>query len=357
MVQNGPQSKAPYEYNGNNNNNNNNNNVEYVQQQMPPPPTPPPMGNMIHISPSSSQQGSQPQPQTYRKHVNFESDYYGPGSFNEVPSIFNKPNIYHGYELSHQQQQQQQMPQQNGYPQEQEHYHSNKIHDVHVKPLYGKDATKKLRELGINENEFYGTVNKILQKSRPMDNKPNNHFKTSSSRMPSLLPSYLPKVNLYRAPPKNRQRHFNKGMNKNHYFHNNMIAEDFEMKFLKDELPQGASYNPRDVGLDESVLAQIHLLDSGIGGYRFPGPISNSQPTHHHRSLFRKPSVPYKKSNVAAATNNGNGPHAMNSIIMPFIHPSPNAQQHNSNRSPYSTSSITRNKGFYPVYGYRGVSG
>nr|XP_027206355.1 uncharacterized protein DDB_G0283357-like isoform X1 [Dermatophagoides pteronyssinus] len=363
IIQNSQQSKAPYEYNANNNNNN----VEYIrqqqqQQQMPQQPQPS-MGNMIQISPSSPSQGSMSQQQSYRQNINYESGYHGPGTFNEIPSIFDKSNIQHEYsELSgpssHQHQQMSQQQNGGGGYQEHEHFHVNKIHDVHVKPLWGKDATKKLRELGINENEFYGTVNKIIQKSRPGDNNNNkpNHFE--SSRMP-LLPSYLPKVNLYRSPPKNRQRHFNK--NKNRYFHNNnnqnnMIAEDFEMKFLKDELPPGASYNPRDVGLDESVLAQIHLLDSGIGGYRFPGPMSNSQPSSsssNYRSLFRKPSMPYKKSNTPSSTISGNGPHAMNSIIMPFIHPSPNGQHHHHhhhNRSP------SRNKGFYPVYGYRAAA-
>ncbi|KAH9497533.1 hypothetical protein DERF_013512 [Dermatophagoides farinae] len=356
MVQNGPQSKAPYEYNANNN-------VEYVQQPLPSPQ--PQMGNMIQITPSSPQQGSQSMPpsqqskQTFRQNLNFESEYHGPGSFNEPPSIFDTPNIHHNYlPLSAPSSHQQQMSTQNGggYPQEHEHFHVNKIHDIHVKPLYGKDATKKLRELGINEDEFYGTVNKILQKSRPMG-KPNKHFETSSSRMP-LLPPYLPKVNLYRAPPKNRPRPFgNNGRKKNRFYHNNLIAEDIELKFLKDELPPGASYNPRDVGLDESVLAQLHLLDSGIGGYRFPGPMSNGQHSHH-RPLFRKPSVPYKKSNAAASSSGssgGSGPHAMNSMIMPFIYQSSNAQ-HNTNRSPHSTSSITRNKGFYPAYGYRAAA-
>ena len=52
-------------------------------------------------------------------------------------------------------------------------------------------------------------------------------------------------------------------------------------------MPPGASYNPRDVGLDETVLAQIHMLDSGIGGYRYPTSASAGSSSFGGMAPFR----------------------------------------------------------------------
>lgn len=151
---------------------------------------------------------------------------------------------------------------------------------------------------------------------------------------------------------------------------------------LKDELPPGASYNPRDVGLDESVLAQLHLLDSGIGGYRFPpmypngnGPRPNqppppppSAPKPYLRPgglLSRRPSVlspvvPYKKAKDLSAFPASMAPsaipYAMNSMLMPifFTNPASNAPMapFQNYRMPYSGSG----KGFRSQYGYRAAA-
>lgn len=72
----------------------------------------------------------------------------------------------------------------------------SKFPNLRFKPLYGKDAMKKLRELGISEDEFYGTVNKILK------NSPVGHS-GSGPIYSGQLPFTMPKANLYRAPPKN----------------------------------------------------------------------------------------------------------------------------------------------------------
>lgn len=42
--------------------------------------------------------------------------------------------------------------------------HFPKLNNFRFKPVHGKEASKKLKELGINEQEFYGTVHKILHK-------------------------------------------------------------------------------------------------------------------------------------------------------------------------------------------------
>lgn len=73
-------------------------------------------------------------------------------------------------------------------------YFSSKIQNLRFKPIYGKDAAKKLKDLGINEQEFYGTVNKILQK---------NPF-GKNFYQPKMPRPFMPKANMYRAPNKNR---------------------------------------------------------------------------------------------------------------------------------------------------------
>lgn len=147
----------------------------------------------------------------------------------------------------------------------------------------------------------------------------------------------------------------------------------FSVDYFKDALPPGASYNPRDVGLDESVLAQIQLHDSGIGGYRFPTMIptgtniitpgakhyrpNQSRPSGGPLSVFSKgagknssPSVsPYSSASV---------PHAMNSISMPFVLAGPRrpfgrpSSHHRGHRVPYSATG----KGFRSQYGYRAAA-
>ena len=72
----------------------------------------------------------------------------------------------------------------------------SKFPNLRFKPLYGKDAMKKLRELGISEDEFYGTVNKILKNSG-VGPRPGGGPIYSGQ-----LPFQMPKANLYRAPPK-----------------------------------------------------------------------------------------------------------------------------------------------------------
>lgn len=72
----------------------------------------------------------------------------------------------------------------------------SKFPNLRFKPLYGKDAMKKLRELGISEDEFYGTVNKILKNS-PVGQSGNGPIYSGQ------LPFNMPKANMYRAPPKN----------------------------------------------------------------------------------------------------------------------------------------------------------
>lgn len=145
--------------------------------------------------------------------------------------------------------------------------------------------------------------------------------------------------------------------------------------YFKDALPPGASYNPRDVGLDESVLAQIQLHDSGIplGGYRLPTMIptgtniitpgakhyrpNQSRPSGGPLSAFTK--GPGKgASSPASAYSSGSVPHAMNSIAMPFVLAGPrgpfggHSGHHRGHRLPYSATG----KGFRSQYGYRAAA-
>ena len=79
----------------------------------------------------------------------------------------------------------------------------SKLPNMRFKPLYGRDAMKKLRELGISEDEFYGTVNKILKNSHSGVQR----LRVVGPNGPQLynLP-FIPKANLYRAPQKGGQR-------------------------------------------------------------------------------------------------------------------------------------------------------
>ncbi|KAI2811611.1 hypothetical protein BLOT_002789 [Blomia tropicalis] len=243
---------------------------------------------------------------------------------------------------------------------------NNKLSNLRFKPLYGRDALNKLRELGINEDEFYGTVNKILQKSN-----------VGGQRRPigiggpmykgGPLGSYMPKANLYRSPPKNGPRPMlNHGVGSKTNPLNNNIADEFDFNYLKDGLPPGASYNPRDVGLDESVLAQIHLQDSGIGGYRFPTLIpgttmSNGNALSHSPKSYRpnRPNIlPYRGKSVPIVKNvpnimpqaSLNVPYTMNSVPLPFVLTGP--KPFTARRIPYSATG----KGFGTQYGYRAAA-
>lgn len=126
---------------------------------------------------------------------------------------------------------------------------------------------------------------------------------------------------------------------------------------LKDQLPPGASYNPRDVGLDESVLAQLHLLDSGIGGYRFPpmypsGGVRSHRPHSSRPGLLGRRPVPYKKAKELSYPTSSSGivPHAMNSMSLPYFWSG--ASVFPSSRVPYSSTG----KGFRSQYGYRAAA-
>lgn len=144
--------------------------------------------------------------------------------------------------------------------------------------------------------------------------------------------------------------------------------------YFKDALPPGASYNPRDVGLDESVLAQIQLHDSGIGGYRFPTMIptgtnivtpgaknyrpNQSRPSGGPLSAFSK--GPGKAASASVSPYSSSSvPHAMNSMAMPFVLAGPRGPfgsgpsgHHRGHRLPYSASG----KGFRSQYGYRAAA-
>lgn len=106
---------------------------------------------------------------------------------------------------------------------------ASKFSNLRFKPLYGKDAMKKLHELGISEDEFYGTVNKILQKSNGNGPRPGGPFFKGS------IP-YMPKANLYRAPPKkghNARRPQMTSGNKMHRPLSNGIVGDDSFDFSK----------------------------------------------------------------------------------------------------------------------------
>lgn len=118
------------------------------------------------------------------------SGYVGPNNISPSGQAMNPMS-------GHYQMQQQQQQQQNGakYGNNVNNFLS-KFPNLRFKPLYGKDAMKKLRELGISEDEFYGTVNKILK------NSPVGHS-GSGPIYSGQLPFTMPKANMYRAPPKN----------------------------------------------------------------------------------------------------------------------------------------------------------
>lgn len=145
------------------------------------------------------------------------------------------------------------------------------------------------------------------------------------------------------------------------------LVFSFIIDYFKDGLPPGASYNPHDVGLDESVLAQIQLHDSGIGGYRFPTML----PASALSSLSGKPyrtgrplGLPYpgSSSNVGsspASSNNNKSPlrtsayspasipQPMNSIAVPFVLAGPR---------PFGRRPVGYAKGFRSQYGFRAAA-
>lgn len=132
------------------------------------------------------------------------------------------------------------------------------------------------------------------------------------------------------------------------YFHS--------VDYFKDGLPPGASYNPLDVGLDESVLAQIHLQDSGIGGHRFPtmlptgamstlGAVPGAKPYRANFRPFNKKPSPLKASAYLSNTV----PQAMTSMTVPYILTGPRPFR---GRVPYSATG----KGFRSQYGYRAAA-
>lgn len=99
-------------------------------------------------------------------------------------------------------------------------YHQNN-NNQRYRTLYGKEVSNKLNELGINENELYGTVNKILQKS---NGGPSSYRKPNLGKYWSR--PYMPKVNMYRSPPKNRRpKPYMEGKNR---LMTNQIGDNFD---------------------------------------------------------------------------------------------------------------------------------
>lgn len=122
---------------------------------------------------------------------------------------------------------------------------------------------------------------------------------------------------------------------------------------MKEDLPPGASYNPRDVGLDESVLAHMHMLDSGIGGHRFAGIYP---PASYGKFRMRPPyekkgrGVPPPPPPPASFGKDSSIPYALNSMAMPFIFSNPTSSA--LPPRPYSATG----KGFRSQYGYRAAA-
>lgn len=204
------------------------------QNRLPPPPPLQLPNHNKDQRPMPFDEFSRPppqQPKKFRHNLNYESAYHGPAEYDiePTPSVLDDPDYLsqqgpkggqNGFNIGgssrdppsiddhfQQQNQPQLRPQKNP---------SNRFPSL--RPFYGRDAIKKLNEFGINENEFYGTVNKILQKSRGLGNKPN----FGMGRQP-----YIPKMNLYRLPSKNRPRPY-QGQKQSFFRNPKPMASEFD---------------------------------------------------------------------------------------------------------------------------------